>query len=156
MLYLVFCQNYYVRKSFARRRIIVSGLEAVICWTFSIKSQNVLPAEFFPHMADLTAILQKNIWQHLVNIFGLHIFHNWSALAYTITQLQVKPTGVRDAITPIELAWAACVRCHGTKCPLLTAFFFFFFLSSPAVTFLPEGVIVRFQNFAWGFNSQKK
>jgi hypothetical protein len=28
-------------------------------------------------------------------------------------------------------------------------------LSSPSLTFLPEGVIVGFLNFAWGFNSQK-
>ena len=42
-----------------------------------------------------------------------------------------------------------------TKCPLLTALFFS--LSSlRRVTFLPEGVIVGFRNFAWGFNSQKK
>jgi hypothetical protein len=29
-------------------------------------------------------------------------------------------------------------------------------LLSPDVAFLPEGVIVGFRNFAWGFNSQKK
>jgi hypothetical protein len=29
-----------------------------------------------------------------------------------------------------------------------------FFLLSPAITFLPEGLIVGFQNFAWGINSQ--
>jgi hypothetical protein len=45
------------------------------------------------------------------------------------------------------------VRCHGTKCPLLTAFFL---LLSACVTFLPEEVIVGFRNFAWGFKSQKK
>jgi hypothetical protein len=28
-------------------------------------------------------------------------------------------------------------------------------LLSPDVTVLPEGVIVGFRNFAWGFNSQK-
>jgi hypothetical protein len=44
--------------------------------------------------------------------------------------------------------------CHGTKCPLLKALFLF--LSFHWVTFLPEGVIVGFQNFAWAFNSQKK
>ena len=31
----------------------------------------------------------------------------------------------------------------------------FFSLSSEVVTFLPEGVIVGFPNFAWGFESQK-
>jgi hypothetical protein len=31
-----------------------------------------------------------------------------------------------------------------------------FFSSSLPHTFLPEGVIVGFQNFAWGFKSQKK
>ena len=39
------------------------------------------------------------------------------------------------------LVRAACVRCQGTKCPLLTAFFLFSLLSAP-VTFLAEGVIV--------------
>ena len=34
----------------------------------------------------------------------------------------------------------ACMCCHGTKCPLLTAFFLFLH-SSASVTFLPEGVI---------------
>ena len=42
-----------------------------------------------------------------------------------------------------ELARAACVICHRAKCALLTAFFS---LSLPAVTFLTEGVIVRFRN----------
>jgi hypothetical protein len=45
------------------------------------------------------------------------------------------------------------LECHGTKCPLLTAFFLSLF--SGVVTFLPEGVIVGFPNFAWGFKSQK-
>ena len=47
-----------------------------------------------------------------------------------------------------------------TKCPLLTMSFFsllsLFSLSLRRVTFLPEGVIVGFQNFVWGFNSQTK
>ena len=51
---------------------------------------------------------------------------------------------------------------HRNKCPLLTTFFSLsFFLSSSAwVTFLPEGVIVGFWNFAWtkilGFHSKKE
>ena len=52
------------------------------------------------------------------------------------------------------LVRAACVHCQGTKCPLLTAFFLSFFLS-PTLTFLQEGFIVGFRNFAWGFMSQK-
>ena len=39
------------------------------------------------------------------------------------------------------LVRVACVCCHGTKCPLLTAFFS---LSLPVVTFLRQGVIVGF------------
>ena len=36
------------------------------------------------------------------------------------------------------LARAACVHCHVTKCPLLTAFFLLLLLlSSPCITFLP-------------------
>ena len=43
------------------------------------------------------------------------------------------------------LVRAACVRCHETKCPLLTAFFSPLSLSlSAPVPFLPEGVIVKF------------
>jgi hypothetical protein len=49
---------------------------------------------------------------------------------------------------------AACVRCHGSKCPLLTLLFLLLLLFGN-VTFLPEGVIVEFQNFAWGFNTHK-
>ena len=50
-----------------------------------------------------------------------------------------------------------CMRYHGTKCPLLTVLFLFlsFSLSLRRVTFLPEGVIVGFWNFAWGIKSQK-
>jgi hypothetical protein len=40
-------------------------------------------------------------------------------------------------------------------CPLLTALFLFLSLSR-RVTFLPEGVIIGFRNFEWGFKSQKK
>ena len=43
-----------------------------------------------------------------------------------------------------KLARAVCVRCHGTKCPLLTAFFL-----------LPSGNVTSLRNFAWAFNSQK-
>ena len=43
---------------------------------------------------------------------------------------------------------------HGTKCPLLTAFFFLFLLLSALVTFLPERVVLGFWNFAWAPYSQ--
>ena len=39
------------------------------------------------------------------------------------------------------------MRCHGTKCPLLTAFLSLSFFHSEVVPFLPEGVIVGFRNF---------
>jgi hypothetical protein len=50
-------------------------------------------------------------------------------------------------------ACAALGGCCGTKCPLLMAFFSLssvslFSLLSPDVTFLPEGVILGFLNFA--------
>jgi hypothetical protein len=48
---------------------------------------------------------------------------------------------------------SGCMRCHETKCPLLTEFFS---LLSAIVTFLPEGDIVGFQHFAVGFNSKTK
>ena len=53
------------------------------------------------------------------------------------------------------LARVACVRGHGTKCPLLIAFFLSLLSLSEVVTFLPEGVIVGFPNFACGFKSQE-
>ena len=46
------------------------------------------------------------------------------------------------------------MRCHGAKFPLLTALVSLLSSFNP-VTFLPEGVIVGFQNFAWGFILKK-
>ena len=60
---------------------------------------------------------------------------------FTLCLWLIGPSGLRD--------------CHGTKCPLLMAFFSLSSLSAD-VTFLPEGVIVGFRNFAWGFHSQTK
>ena len=67
-----------------------------------------------------------------------------------------------------KLVRAACMRCHGTKCPLLMALCNITPMNcnitpmntnitpmNEVVTFLPEGVIVGFRNFAWGFKSQK-
>jgi hypothetical protein len=42
----------------------------------------------------------------------------------------------------------------GIRCPLLLMACFLSLLSR-AVTFLPEGVIEGFQNFVWGFKSNK-
>ena len=43
-----------------------------------------------------------------------------------------------------------------TKTKLLMAFFLFLSFSlSASLTFLPDGVIVGFWNFEWGFKSQK-
>jgi hypothetical protein len=51
------------------------------------------------------------------------------------------------------LVQAACMRCLGTECPLLTAFFSL----SLSFTYLsPRRGIVGFWNFAWGFKSQKQ
>jgi hypothetical protein len=49
----------------------------------------------------------------------------------------------------------AFIRCQGTKSPLLRALFSLSSFFCP-VTFLSEGVIVGFKNFAWGFKSQQK
>jgi hypothetical protein len=57
----------------------------------------------------------------------------------------------RMALNHLNFGPSALGRCCGKKCPLLMAFFSL----SPDVTFLPEGVIVGFRNFAWSFNSQK-
>ena len=50
----------------------------------------------------------------------------------------------------VKLVQSTCMRCHRTKCPL-----HIITLSFCQVTFLPEGVIARFWNFAWGLKSQK-
>ena len=52
---------------------------------------------------------------------------------------------------------SGCVRCHGNKEStingvILSSLFSLLSLSLRRVTFLPEGVIIGFQNFAWGFN----
>ena len=39
---------------------------------------------------------------------------------------------------------------HGTKCPLLTAFFLFLRTGY----FSPKGVVLGFRYFAWGFDTQ--
>ena len=69
-------------------------------------------------------------------------------------RLGVRRQNVVAILNGILLVRAACVRCHETKCPLLTAFFSI--LLSEVVTFLPEGVIVGFRNFAWGLSHNKK
>jgi hypothetical protein len=46
-----------------------------------------------------------------------------------------------------QLVRVGCVRCHRSKCPLLMVFSS---LRSAPFTFLPEGVIIGFQNFARG------
>jgi hypothetical protein len=48
------------------------------------------------------------------------------------------------------------MRYHGTKCPLLTAFFLSPFSLFYRVTFIPEWVIRGFRNFAWGLKAHKK
>ena len=49
----------------------------------------------------------------------------------------------RTLMSNIRCFYLYCVRCHGTKCPLLKAFISLsFFFLSPWVTFLLEGVIV--------------
>jgi hypothetical protein len=59
-----------------------------------------------------------------------------------------------------KLARAECVRCPWAllrnKVSTINGVFFSFSQLSTNITFLPEGVIVGFWNFAWGFNSQKK
>ena len=82
------------------------------------------------------------MWLGDVN-YGYLILVMWAGLGWVCLSLCM-------------LVRAACVRCYETKCPLLTAALFLFLLSLRQVTFLPEGVIVGFQNFAWGLNSQIK
>jgi hypothetical protein len=53
------------------------------------------------------------------------------------------------------LAGAACVRCHGTKCPLLTAFFLFL-CSSTCTYFSPRMGYRMVPKFCMGFKLTKK
>ena len=55
--------------------------------------------------------------------------------------------GMAGFVWGMQLARAACMRCHRTKCPLLTAFLLLFLVPAghwQSNTFLPEGVIVGF------------
>ena len=64
-----------------------------------------------------------------------------------------------DTDTDLEIGPSGCVRSHGNKVSTINGVIFLslsLLSSLRRVTFLPEGVIVGFQNFAWGFNSQKK
>ena len=48
----------------------------------------------------------------------------------TITHMKKRRTRLHGAVTqPLFLVRAACVRCHGTKCPLFMAFFSLSFFS---------------------------
>ena len=60
-------------------------------------------------------------------------------------------------ISIFDIGPSGCVRCHGNKVSTINGVIFssFSLSSLRQVTFLPQGVIVGFQNFAWGFNSQK-
>ena len=56
----------------------------------------------------------------------------------------------------LVIGLSGCVCCHGNKVSTNNGVIFSSLsLSLRRVTFLPEGVIVGFQNFACGFNSQK-
>ena len=85
---------------------------------------------------------------HLCSFYVLFANHR----IQNIWKLQRKNSSARifqwKRKTNRKLVWATCVRCHGTKCPLLTGFFFFLYLSlsSASVSFLPEGVIIGFWN----------
>ena len=46
----------------------------------------------------------------------------------------------QDRIEERGAVRAACVLCHGTKCPLLTAFFSLSFFSLPALLFSQKGL----------------
>ena len=52
-----------------------------------------------------------------------------------------------------NLIWS---KLNITALPVHSSVFFSLFFSSPTLTFLQEGVIVGFRNFAWGFKSHKK
>ena len=70
------------------------------------------------------------------------------------------PLKQRETLTSIcsilKIGPSDCVRCHGNKVSTINGVIFSLSLSLRRVTFLPEGDIVGFQNFAWGLNSQKK
>jgi hypothetical protein len=64
--------------------------------------------------------------------------------------------GFQNFAWGFKLAQSACMRCHGTKSPLLTAFLLLLLLSLLLpLLFSQRVVIVGFRNFAWGFKSHK-
>ena len=76
-------------------------------------------------------------------------------------ELVIGPSGVRAlplgvaAKRSVHYIWYWSERSACATLYLVLFFFLFLFLSVPH-TFLPEGLIVGFQNFAWGFNSHTK
>ena len=64
-----------------------------------------------------------------------------------ILKAEIGPSGVREL--PLGVAAERSVHYFWDYCS-------FFLLLSPPHTFLPEGFVVGFKNFAWGFKSQKK
>ena len=55
----------------------------------------------------------------------------------------------------VKLVWAACTRCHGTKCPLLTAFFLFSLFPRLGY-FSPRRSYRRVSKFCMGLRLIKK
>ena len=76
---------------------------------------------------------------------------SWKVLLVPVYKLTSKLSVVKLEKTCANiLVWAACLRFHGTKCPLLRPFFFLSFFLCPPVTFLPEGVESHIYNKIWG------
>ena len=89
---------------------------------------------------------------------GLHISKHLAWIYNLTCPVTVKLWAVHLCLPLIAwtiLAQAACVRCHGTKCPLLMALFSFFLSLSPLGYFSPRRSYHRVLKFAWGFGSHK-
>ena len=109
---------------------------------FLFPTQDYLLCYIYIHYWSLPHIEAYHNFQQNI----LHSFLFYISAVYMNSNSMIKVSNI--------LVRAACMRCHGTKCPLLTAFFFFSFSlssSSEVVTFLPEGVIIWFPNFCMGF-----
>jgi hypothetical protein len=103
--------------------------------------------------------LYKLIFFYLHNVLYSCIFLTVSlysltfttAIGFQTTTFILQDKTVHSLYTLIR---ANCVRCHGTKCRLLTVSLSSFFLSA-SVTFLPEGTIVGSGILHGVFISQK-
>ena len=118
--------------------LMIQGCFRVIFWLCIIQINHVL---IFTNLLNMTwHEVQQPMVLHLHFILSLHIIH--------VTNLNKFYLNFRAL--PNILVWAACVRCYGTKCPLLTVFFLSLLLPSLLNVAWPEQRVYPAQTWERG------